>query len=134
VTLAAEVRDEENFELFMLNLLMRCKLQASPQNYYARSGQIICRLYQLVAYNVSINSLTKQLSLRWVRQWRKWCVLLETVEGEGHSGMLSDQSEILLCNVAISNSETFMVTHSTAIEALRLCSIPCTTSFSTLFM
>jgi len=49
-----------------------------------------------VAYNVSINSLTKQLSLRWVRQWRKWCALLATVEEEGSSGMLSDQSEILL--------------------------------------
>jgi len=63
----------------------------------------------------------------------KWCVLLATMEEEGSSEQLSDPSEVLLhCSVAISNSkrmECFIGTHSTAIETLFLCSIPCTTYF-----
>ena len=42
------------------------------------------------------------------------------MEEEGHSWKLSDQSEVLLhkCSLAISNSESFMGTHSTIINAL----------------
>jgi len=41
------------------------------------------------------------------------------MEEEGHSGKLSDESELLFhFDLAISNSESFMGTHSTEIEAL----------------
>jgi len=51
-------------------------------------------------------------------------LILATVEEEGRSGELSNQTEVLLCNcsVPISNSESFMGTHSTVIKAL-ICSI-----------
>ena len=47
-------------------------------------------------------------------------MILATVEKEGRSGKLSDQTEVLLydCSVPISNSESFMGTRSTIIKAL----------------
>ena len=43
----------------------------------------------------------------------KVVVLLATMEEEGRSGKLSDQSEVLLrCSVAISNSKSLIYRHS----------------------